>query len=127
MGRKQQYTAQEVIDAVTGTGGIVGTIAEKLGCTTRTVQNYIAEYPTVKEAWRSERLKLRSMGERTIAKQAQAGNLKAAMFLVNQLDPVTGEFTPPTLRQELTGEGGGPVQTEIVIKYADADDNADPT
>jgi len=26
---------------------------------------------------------------------------------------------------ELTGEGGGPVQTEIVIRYADANDNPD--
>lgn len=118
MGRIKQYTAQEVINAIEGTGGIVGTIADKLKCTTRTVQNYIADYPTVKEAWRSERLKLRSMGERTIAKQAQAGNLKAAMFIVNQLDPDTGEFVSPTTRMELTGEGGGPV--EVVIRYAEA-------
>lgn len=28
---------------------------------------------------------------------------------------------------ELTGEGGGPVQTEIVIRYADANSNTNAT
>ena len=122
MGRTKQYTAQEVIDALKGTGGIVGTVAKKLDCTTRTVQNYIAEYPTVKEAWRSERLAMRSMAEITVLKQAQSGSLKAAMFILNQLDPETGEFKPPTMRNEVTGEGGGPL--EVVIRYADRNDNA---
>jgi len=112
MGRNR-YTAQEIIDALEGTGGILGTVAEKLHCTTRTVQNYLAEYPTVKEAWRSERLKLRSMAERTIAKEAASGNLKAAMFIVNQLDPETGEFTPPMMRQEISGVSGKPVEIRV--------------
>ena len=115
MGRTKQYTAQEVIDALKGTGGIVGTVAKKLECTTRTVQNYIAEYPTVKEAWRSERLAMRSMAEITVLKQAQSGSLKAAMFILNQLDPETGEFKPPTMRNEHTGKDGGPMR--VVLEY----------
>ena len=112
MGRK--YTAQEVIEALDGTGGILGTVAEKLKCTTRTIQNYIADYPSVKEAWRSERLKLRSMAERSIAQQARAGNLKAAIFIVNQLDPETGEFVSPLQRMEISGPKGDDLAVRVV-------------
>lgn len=35
------------------------------------------------------------------------------------------DYAPPTQRTELTGKDGGPVATEIIIKYAD--DNDTPT
>ena len=113
MARPNRYTAQEVIDALEGSGGILGTVAEKLHCNVKTVQNYIANYPTVEETWRGERLKLRSMAERTIAKAARDGDLKAAMFIVNQLDPETGEFTKPTMRNEVSGPNGGAIQHQV--------------
>ena len=115
MGRNKEFTAQEVIKAMKGTGGILSVVSDKLGCSSKTVQNYIKEYPTIKEAWISERLRLRAAAEMTIVNKVKGGDLKAAMFIINQLDPNTGEFTPPTMRQELSGIDGG----DIVIKAVD--------
>jgi len=117
MGRNKEFTAQEIIKAMKGTGGILSVVAEKLDCSSKTVQNYIKEYPTIKEAWISERLRLRSAAELTIANHVKNGNLKAAMFIVNQLDPETGEFTPPMMRNEISGPDGGPAV--FVVRYDD--------
>jgi hypothetical protein len=53
-GRKDKYTAQEVIDAIAGTGGIVTAVARRLGCTWDTVHRYIENYPTIKAAYDAE-------------------------------------------------------------------------
>ena len=115
MGRNKGYTADEVIKAMKGTGGILSVVSDKLGCSSKTVHNYIKEYPTIKEAWIGERLRLRAMAEVTIMQQMKNGNYKAAIFVLNQLDPETGEFTPPTVRNEISGRDGG----DIVIKAVD--------
>lgn len=51
---KDQFTAQQFIDAIPGTGGIVSAIARRVGCTWNTAQKYIATYPTVKAAYDAE-------------------------------------------------------------------------
>jgi len=50
MGRKQKYTAQQVIDACPETGGIMALVAKKLGCDRSTVLRYAKRYPTVRRA-----------------------------------------------------------------------------
>ena len=54
MSKTNQFTAQEVIDAIQGTGGIVTAIARKLGCTWNTAHRYIENMPTVKAAYDAE-------------------------------------------------------------------------
>lgn len=50
MGRKQEFTAQQVIDACEGTAGIMAIVAKKLGCTRTTICRYAKRYPTVRAA-----------------------------------------------------------------------------
>ena len=54
MSKTNQFTAQEVIDAIAGTGGIVSALARKLGCTWNTAHRYIENMPTVKAAYDAE-------------------------------------------------------------------------
>ena len=51
---KELYTAKQFIDAIPGTGGIVATIADRVGCKWHTAKKYIEEYPTVKEVYEDE-------------------------------------------------------------------------
>jgi len=53
-GRKQKFTAQEIIRAIEGTGGIKVAIAKRLGCSRHTVDNYIQRYATVRQAYEDE-------------------------------------------------------------------------
>jgi hypothetical protein len=50
MTKPDQYTAQQMIAALTATHGMVTKAAQKLGCASNTVRRYIEQYPTVAAA-----------------------------------------------------------------------------
>lgn len=50
----ERYTAEQVITAIKGSGGIKTTIAQRLGCHRHTVTNYIERYVTVQQAYQEE-------------------------------------------------------------------------
>ena len=52
------YKAQDFIDAIPGTGGVVDTIARRVGCNWHTAKRYIDEYSTVREAYLDEKHKV---------------------------------------------------------------------
>ena len=54
MGATDHYKAQDFIDAIPGTGGIVSTIAKRVGCSWHTAKKYIDNYATVRKAYVDE-------------------------------------------------------------------------
>lgn len=67
------YTAAQFIEAISGSGGIISTIAARVGCQWHTAKKYIDTYPTVAAAYQAE-------CERTsdIAEGVIIGNINAA-------------------------------------------------
>lgn len=63
-----QYKAKDFIDAIPGTGGIVSTIARKVGCDWHTAKKYITEYVTVRQAYQDECEKVLDKAESVIVK-----------------------------------------------------------
>ena len=55
MGRKNSFTAKQFIDAIPGTGGIISTIAKRVGCEWHTAKKHIESYATVKQAYENEK------------------------------------------------------------------------
>lgn len=53
-GHNGRYTAQQFIDAIPGTAGIVTTIARRVGCDWHTARRYIDTLATVKQAYDDE-------------------------------------------------------------------------
>jgi hypothetical protein len=53
-GYNGRYTAQQFIDVIPGTGGIITTIAKRVGCKWHTAKKYVTEYATVKAAYDAE-------------------------------------------------------------------------
>ena len=51
---KNGFGAQVFIDNMPGTGGIVATLARRVGCDWHTAKKYIDEYPTVRQAYDDE-------------------------------------------------------------------------
>lgn len=72
--KPDQYKAQEVIEAIQGSGGIVSTIAKRLGTNWLTVRRYIDNYPTIKAAFDAERESLLDIAESVLA-----NNIKLAL------------------------------------------------
>jgi len=60
------YNAKNFIDAIPNSGGIVSTIARRVGCDWRTAKKYIDELPTVNQAYQNECERVLDIAESTI-------------------------------------------------------------
>jgi len=58
MAGKNQYKVQDFINAIPGTGGVIDTIARRVGCDWHTAKKYIEKHPTVKRAYENEKCKV---------------------------------------------------------------------
>jgi len=54
MAKKNGFTAEQFIKAIPGTGGVITSIAERVGCAWNTAKKYITEYPTIAQAYQNE-------------------------------------------------------------------------
>lgn len=127
MGKTSTYTAEQFIDAIPGTGGIVTSIAKKVGCKWHTAKKFIDEYPTVKQAWKNERESILDMAEAALFKQVQGGEAWAVKYTLSTI----GKDRGYTERQEHTGDSGGAIEHKVVVIFdgnagntPSADDNA---
>ena len=75
MGRTNGFTARQFIDAIPGTGGIISTIAKKVGCEWHTAKKYIENYPTIKLAYENEKHRIDDAAVSNIYKAIADGDL----------------------------------------------------
>ena len=118
---KELYTAKQFIDAIPGTGGIVSTIADRVGCKWHTARKYIEEYPTVKDVYNEEIERVIDLAEgvliqniQTAAKQAKAGrdvDTADVKWFLSRKAKTRGYVE----RQEVTGADGG----AVLVKWDD--------
>ena len=50
----EKYTAQQFINAIPGSGGIVTLISDRIGCSWNTARKYIDTHPSVRAAYNAE-------------------------------------------------------------------------
>jgi hypothetical protein len=104
---RPQFRAQQFIDAIPGTGGIITKIAAKVGCSWHTAAKYIDRYPTIQQAYRDECEKVLDMAESVvIQKITEADEHTAKWYLTMKGD---GRAYAPKQRHEVTGAEGGPI------------------
>ena len=118
---KELYTAKQFIDAIPGTGGIVSTIADRVGCKWHTARKYIEEYPTVKDVYNEEIERVIDLAEGVLiqniqiaAKQAKAGrdvDTADVKWFLSRKAKTRGYVE----RQEVTGADGG----AVMVKWDD--------
>lgn len=80
MAGKEQYTAQQMIDALLATRGMTTLAAKRLGCSWNTVNRYIEKYPTVKAAQIEAQEQSGDMVELKLLERVQAGDTTAIIF-----------------------------------------------
>jgi hypothetical protein len=92
-----KYTAEQMVEAIKGSGGIVSVVASRLGCGRATVYRYRARYPSVREALEAERAVFLDLAESELFKAVEAGNLEAIIFALKTLGKERGYTTqaPP--------------------------------
>jgi hypothetical protein len=68
---KRKYKVQDFIDAIPNSGGIISTIASRVGCSWHTVKKWIDEYPTVKAVYDDECETIGDLAESVIMRNIQ--------------------------------------------------------
>lgn len=130
---KAQFTAQDFIDAIPGTGGVISAIARRMGCAWRTAQKYIKEYPTVAQAYADECERMLDLAESVIYQNVRIaselqrdGKLQVDSSDAKWLLARKGRERGYGDRTEVTGDGGGPLVLKVVYenKRAGIDDPA---
>lgn len=65
------FTAEQFITAIKGSGGIISTIAMRVGCSWNTANKYIHEKPTVQKAYDDERETVNDLAVSVLIKTMQ--------------------------------------------------------
>jgi len=115
MGSKNRghYTAKQFIEAINGSGGIISTIATRIGCEWNTAQRYIRDYPTIAAAYKNETERVTDMAETALMKAIKTGEAWAVKYFLS----TKGKYRGYVERQEVTGADGG----AIVVNWDGAD------
>lgn len=88
-----KYSAEKVIEAIKGTGGVKTKIARKLNVKRDTVSAYIERWPTVKEAYESERATVDDVAESVVINDIITNqNVSTAMWWLRMKR--SDEFAP---------------------------------
>jgi len=114
----EQYRAQHFIDAIPGSGGIIQTIADRVGCAWHTAKKYIDNYATVRQVYDDELEKGTDLAEAILRtnmvlahKKQQKGEIvdtgDARWFLTMKAKD-RGYVT--RVAQQVTGKDGEPVR-----------------
>jgi hypothetical protein len=118
------YRAEQFIDAIQGSGGIISAIAHRVGCTWHTAKRYITTMPTVLQAYNDECEKLIDRAEAKLIEHINDGDMTAITWYLAR----KGKHRGYTERQELTGADGGPIQVagfDAALKRAYGNGNDD--
>jgi hypothetical protein len=108
----QRYKAQEVVDAIRASNGVVRQAATALGCSPRTIYNYADRYVTVQEALDESRKDIAGEAEGYLVAMMRdrehPKHYDAVKDILRMYHP--DDFTDEKTEEELTGEDGGPVE-----------------
>lgn len=103
MAGKPAYTAQQMIDALTETKGLVSLAARRLGCHPDTVRAYIKRYPTVAQAKHEAREALLDTAELSLYNQIVGGEAWAVQFALRTIGKDRGYVERQEQDQRVTG------------------------
>ena len=122
MSDRSQYTAQQFIDAIPNSAGIISTIAKRVGCHWHTAKKYIFGMPTVLAAYEDECNKVLDLAETVILESLQQKDEQMAKWYLTMKGRDRGYAQ--TQRNEVTGADGEPLRIEYINDWrANADDN----
>ncbi len=84
MSKGNQFTAEQVIEAIKASGGIVTTVARKMGCDWHTARKYIDNYPTIGQAYKDECESVLDMCESALFTNIKSGDTQDAKWFLSK-------------------------------------------
>ena len=115
-----QFKASEFVSAIPGTGGIVSTIALRVGCDWHTAKKYIQRYATVQRAYDDEVEKVADIAESMVIKAIRDEDIGTAKWYLSR--KAAGRGYAPKLEQDI--EQTGEIILRVIYDDNGIDDNA---
>ncbi len=106
---KTLYTAEQFIKAIKSSGGIISTIAKRVGCEWHTAKKYIEDYPTVQRAYTNETESVTDMAETALIKSISGQEAWAVKYYLS----TKGKHRGYVEKQEV--EHSGEVRTPVTL------------
>ena len=106
------YTAGQFIAAIPGTGGIISTIARRVGCDWHTAKRHIDNYATVAQVYDDERQSVLDLAEAKEIEAIKDGDGPMIRFYLTMKGKDRSYV--PRVEQELTGKDGGPLEINTI-------------
>jgi hypothetical protein len=124
---KPLYTVAKFLEAIrgdgregsptrAGCGGIITTVARRVGCDWHTASKWINEHDTLKRAFQDERERVLDLCETKLIDAINSGDIDSAKWMLSRLGRNRGYVE----RQEVTGKDGGPVQSLDLSKLTNS-------
>ena len=109
--KKREQNAIRIIKALHETNGLLTLAAKATGLGYRTVQRYVAEFPSVREAVQESKESMIDLAESKLFESITKGEAWAICFYLKTQAKQRGYIE----RQEITGAGGEAIKYEISV------------
>lgn len=110
MAKGREFTQDQVLQAIKGSGGIVSAVGSKLGCAWHTADKYINKWETTRRAMADEGEKVLDLAENKLIEAIQNGEQWAIQTLLK----TKGKKRGYTERQEFTGADGEQLKVSFI-------------
>lgn len=115
------YKASQFIEAIPGSGGIISTIAARVGCHWHTARRFCMEVKAVREVYDDEVEKTIDLAEAVILNALKEKDTTTAKWYLTMKGAPRGYA--PTQKNEVTGAAGEPMT--IRVEYFDGKNDTD--
>lgn len=116
---RRTYHAKQFFDAIPTSGGIITTIAKRVGCDWHTAKKFIMAHPTVARAYQNECELIGDIAENALYKAIKDGELSAVKFYLT----TKGKGRGYTERKEVGGKDGADIVLRVIYDNAGPEDD----
>ena len=99
-GSEEKWTPQEIIDALSESGGIVTAAASRLSCSRQTIYHYMKRHKAVRDAVVDGREKTLDIAEGALLRLIRDGNVAATIFYLKTQGRGRGYSETAPMRQD---------------------------
>ena len=110
---EERYSCKQVIKAIEGSGGVKKIIAERLGCSRWTVDNYLKRHPTVVRAFEQERERIIDVAESKLSEKVKQGHWSAIRYLLSTRGKTRGYVERQEIEQINSDEVERAIEHEL--------------
>ena len=108
----KHYTVKQFESAIPGSGGIIATIAGRVGCSWHTAASYLKDSPTLARMYEDEASKIDDLAESVVIKAMQEGDINAAKWWLERRR--RSKFATRQEVANATDDGGNAIPFRIV-------------